>query len=106
MEIFWTIKSIPELRNAPKRERSRRWQRAYHKTFRHISTWVALLLCALCGGIGAYYGQMAGSGVLGAMLGGGLGGFIFSQVSIVVARKHYQHILLGEESDRGTSPNA
>ena len=106
MEIYWTIKSIPELRDASKLERRRRWKRAYRKSFRHLTTWMALLLCALCGGAGAYYGQMAGSGVLGAMLGGGFGGFIFSQASIAVARRHYQHILLGEESDRGGSTNA
>jgi len=106
MEIYWTLKSVPELRDTSRRERARRWQRAYHKSFRHITTWVGLLLCACSGGIGAYYGQLLGSGMLGAMLGGGIGGFIFCQVSIAVARKHYRHILLGQDAQRGVTPHA
>ena len=106
MEIYWTLKSIPELRDSSIRERSRRWQRAYHKSFRHITTWIALLLCALGGGIGAYFGQKLGSGLLGAGLGGGAGGFIFCQVSIAVARKHYRDILLGKDYDSSDNPHA
>jgi hypothetical protein len=106
MQIYWTLKSIPELREVSMRERGCRWQRAYHKSLRHFQTWAALLLCACSGGVGAYYGQMLGSGMLGAMLGGGIGGFIFCQVSIAVSRKHYRHILLGEESERDGTPHA
>lgn len=106
MEIYWTLKSVPELRNTSRRERGRRWQRAYHKSFGHLSTWAALFLCACGGGVGAYYGQMLGSGMLGAMLGGGLGGFIFWQISIIIVRKNYRHILHGQDRRRDDDPNA
>ncbi len=97
MQIYWTLKSVPELEDAPRRERGRRWQRAYHKTLRHGVTWMALLLCALLGAIGAYLGQSLGSGVAGAMIGGAAGGFVFFQITTFVARRHYRGILLGEE---------
>ena len=67
---------------------------------------MALLLCAFGGVIGAYYGQMLGSGMLGAILGGGIRGFVFCQVSIAVARKHYRNILLGQDCDRDDTPNS
>lgn len=106
MKIYWTLKSIPELRDASRSERRRRWRRVNRKAFNHITTWAALILCALCGGFGAYYGQIAGSGVLGAALGGGIGGFMFSQVSIAVVRKHYRPFLLGKESEPTDCPHA
>lgn len=106
MKIYWTLKSIPELRQLSWRERGRRWRRAYHKSLQHTPTLAALLICGLCAGLGGYIGSRMEMGMLGAMLGGGLGGFIFGQVVTIVARKHYRHILLGEEPQVRESQSA
>lgn len=104
MQIYWTLKSVPELEDAPRPERGRRWNRAYHKSLRHALTWIALLLCALLGAIGAYLGQSLGSGIAGAMIGGAAGGFVFFQITTFVARKHYRPILLGEDERGSNAP--
>ncbi|RFF31676.1 hypothetical protein [Wenzhouxiangella sediminis] len=104
MQIYWTLKSVPELEDAPRRERGRRWQRAYHKTLRHGVTWISLLLCALLGAIDAYLGQSLGSGIAGAMIGGAAGGFVFFQITTFVARKHHPAILLGEDEKGSNAP--
>lgn len=45
-------------------------------------------------------------GVIGAGIGGGVGGFIFFQAGIAVARKHYREILLGEDPESRETPHA
>jgi hypothetical protein len=106
MKMYWTLKSIPELSGASWRERGRRWRRASSKSLRHFTTQIALLLPAFGGGFGAYYSQKFDWGVWGGTLGGALGGFLFAQVSIAVARKHYRHILLGKEVEPSAEPDA
>jgi len=90
MKIYWTLRNIPELSSVTAQERKRRWKQAYRSTFHHWETWVGLILSSVFGGIGAYYHQS-----LGTLIGGFIGGFVYSQVSIWVARKYYRHFLLG-----------
>jgi len=95
MPIYWSLKSIPELATVPRAERDRAWRRAYGKTFRHWETWVALLACGACAALGGYVGGQLGSVIIGAAVGGGIGGFLFRQIAIGVARRHYVHLLAG-----------
>lgn len=104
--MYWTLKSIPELGGVSRRERGRRWRRAYSKSFRHLTTWIALALPAIGGAFGSYYGQMVGLGSWVGVLGAGIGGFLFAQVSIVLARKRYRQILLGKDTRSSASSNA
>ena len=76
MQIYWTLKSIPELSGLPSEERMRVWRAAYWKTKRHWQFWAGLVGLGLCAGISTHIG-----GVIGAGVGGFVGAFIFSQVS-------------------------
>ena len=97
MPIYWSLKSIPELSNLPSNARVRVWQRVYRKTFLHWQTWLGLIACGICAGIGSYLGGIVGSSLAGAAIGGGIGGFVFSQASIHVARRYYKDVLLQNE---------
>lgn len=99
MQIYWTLKQVPELAGASRSERVRRWRAAYRRSFRHWETWAGLVVCVVCAEVGAALGDMLGTQPLGGMvgtgIGGGVGGLIFSQVVISVARRHYKSMLLG-----------
>jgi hypothetical protein len=97
MPIYWTLKSIPELSQLSSAERSQAWRRVNHRTWRHWQTWVGLVACGALAGLGSYFGGTFGYPLIGAAIGGALGGFIFSQASIHVARLHYKDALLGNE---------
>ena len=91
MKIYWTLKSITELKDLSFRERGRRWRRAYKSAFRHWQTWCGLVLCGAFSGAGAYFG-----GVAGTVIFAGLGGFIYGQIVTHVVLKYYRHRLQGE----------
>ena len=99
MHIYWTLKQVPELADAPRGERGRRWRAAYKRSLRHWQTWAGLIVCGVCAGVGSALGGIIGAppvgSLVGAAIGGGIGGFIFSQVAISVARRHYKSELLG-----------
>ena len=85
MKIYWSLASVPELALLPKAERNHIWRLAYRQSFRNIVTWLALALCGICAGLGSLIGDRLGYGLLGSMIGGGMGGFIFGQISIYTA---------------------
>ena len=88
MKIYWTLESVPELAALPKQERMRVWRWASKQIFKHWQTWVGLIVCGLCAGMGSQVGHAVGldsSGYVGAGIGGGIGGFIYSQIAIRVA---------------------
>ena len=91
MKIYWTLKSIPELKDLSLRERGRRWRSAYKSAFRHWQTWGGLVLCGAFAGAGSHFGGMAGTVLLA-----GLGGFIYGQIVTHVVLKYYRHRLQGE----------
>ena len=88
MKIYWTYKSIPELKDLSMRERGKRWRSAYKSAFRHWQTWCGLVFCGVLAGAGAYFG-----GIVGTVILAGLGGFIYSQIVTLVVLKHYRHRL-------------
>jgi len=81
MQIYWTLRSIPELSELPLGERMPVWRAAYRKTTRHWQFWASFLVLGLCVHIGQYFYAPIG-GYIGVVV----GSFIFSQVSIHVAR--------------------
>jgi hypothetical protein len=93
MQIYWTLKSIPELAQLPRAERRRVWRHVYWKTFDHWQAWAGLFACGACAAMGTLFGGLLGSGFIGAAMGGGVGGFIFSQAAIAVARRYYADLL-------------
>ena len=94
MAIYWTLKSIPEFSQLSAKERGLAWRQAYRRTFSHWQTWVALAASGACTYWGHHLGTVFGYPLLGVAIGGGVGGAIFSQVAIYVARAHYRNILL------------
>ncbi len=91
MPIYWTIKSIPELSQLPPKERGIVWRRVYKMTFRHWQTWIALLGCGAFAFSGIYLAKFIDMhSTIGAAIGGGVGGLLFSQVAIYVARRYYK----------------
>ncbi len=88
MKIYWTLKSITELKDLSFRERGRRWRSAYKSAFRHWQTWCGLAICGAFSGAGAHFG--------GTVIFAGLGGFIYGQIVTLVVLKYYRHRLKGE----------
>ncbi|MBB3059570.1 hypothetical protein [Microbulbifer rhizosphaerae] len=99
MKIYWTLKSIPEFSALSIQERGARWRKVYTKCFRHWQTWLGLATCGFCVILGGHIGGVVGMGLLGAALGGGIGGLIFSQAFIIVARRYYRNISLCKQPD-------
>jgi len=93
MQIYWTLKSIPELSALPPGERGRVWRVAYRETKRHWQYWAGLVGVGLCVGISAHIG-----GVIGAGVGGFVGGFIFQLVLSHFARRHIRDLLSPEHA--------
>nr|WP_310616407.1 hypothetical protein [Pantoea cypripedii] len=91
MRIYWTLKSIPELAKISSQQRGKRWRNAYRSTFRHWETSAGLVLLGLLAGTGSHFFGAAGAAVIA-----GLGGFLYSQIVIYVARKYYRHRLSGD----------
>jgi hypothetical protein len=92
MQIYWSLKSIPELSGLPRAERGRRWRAAYRKTFRHWQTWVSLLALGLCSVLGEYLGSLTGSQFIGSVVGAGVGGLIYGQVATELARPYLRSL--------------
>jgi hypothetical protein len=97
MTIFWTLKGIPELVSLNARDRRVHWRRACLRTWWHWQIWAGRLACAICAGLGSLLGAVANQSVVGAMIGGGVGGFVFGQMTVHVARSHYKNVLLGRK---------
>ena len=54
MQIYWTHKSIPELRDLKPRQRRKVWRACWLRPYRHWQTWVAFVgqfLVVLVGGL-------------------------------------------------------
>jgi dolichol kinase len=81
MKIYWTLSSVPELAALPQSERKQIWRSAYLKSFRNKYTWLGLLICGVCAGLGSLIGDQFHHGIIGAGVGGGIGGFISGQIS-------------------------
>ena len=89
MKIYWTSKSIPEFKGLNKQTKAKAWNYAYKMSFKHTGTYIGLILCGLCGGIGSYIGsEIEISRWIVAGIGGCVGGFIYSQIKINICRPY------------------
>jgi hypothetical protein len=58
--------------------------------YEHWETWVGLLLCGLCAGLGRYLGgKYFGQSNISAGVGGGIGALLFRGVTKYVDRRYY-----------------
>jgi hypothetical protein len=93
MQIYWSLKSIPELARLPSEERGRVWRAAFWETTRRWQFWASLVGVVLCVEIGRHI-----CGPIGAIIAAGVGGFIFAQVATGLARPHIRAILSAEQA--------
>jgi hypothetical protein len=85
MKIYWTTPLLSELEALPEKEREKilRECRTQSFSFRDKQAWLGVLACGLCAGLGSYIGRnVFGYHMIGAAVGGGIGGFIFGQIKI------------------------
>ena len=94
MQIYWSLKSIPELAEIPERERGRLWRAAHLRIFRHWQVWVALGGCAFAAALGSSLGELTGYSIIGFAIGAGIGAFLYAQVAMHFARPHIRELLL------------
>ena len=83
MNIYWTLKSVPELSGLPSGERGRVWRAVSLKTFRHWEVWVALVVPM---GLGVFLGNIL-SQPIGGMIGAALARIIHDSTSFSSPRR-------------------
>ena len=94
MQIYWTLRSIPELSELPSEEMWRVWRAAYRKTTRHWLYWVSLVgIFAVC----IHIGDMR-IGRLGTFIGLFVGFLIHTQISLHLARPYIRDLLSSEHA--------
>ena len=90
MQIYWSIKSVPELTGLPSAERHRVWRAGFWKAHRHWQVWAVVASYGLLIPIGGSLGALAGSQGIGSLVAVGLGGFLYSQVVTEFARPYFR----------------
>ena len=93
MQIYWTLKHLPEFADLSSSERGRIWRAVHWKVFRHWQAWLALISLALLAGLGSSLGQLAGQSTIGLAIGAGIGAFLYMQVIMHFARPHIRELL-------------
>jgi hypothetical protein len=89
MSVYWTVKSIPELKNIPESERGKVW-RAFFRTL-SWKEWKYLCIFLIAG-----FGAVIGDHVLpfwGCLVGATIGGFISGQIAIEYLRPRLREYL-------------
>jgi len=94
MKVYWTLKSIPELRDLSLSDRLSRYANAVCASRQRL-TWSRRLtetfvFGGLPTGLVFLLGSLAGHPVLGVLTGGGIGGLILSQREIARVRRELQ----------------
>ncbi|NQE49325.1 hypothetical protein [Herbaspirillum rubrisubalbicans] len=100
MRIFWATKQIPELAALSPSERAASWRRVYRKTYRHWQTWLSLLSCPAFTALGSYVDNLLGTSYGAMLIGAALGGLLFGETTIYVARRYYKAELSQPHQDR------
>lgn len=65
--------------------------------------WAGLAGCGLCGALGSALGGRFGFSGLGALLGGGIGGFVFSQIATRVALSDIREAVARRNEEKADS---
>lgn len=83
MKIYWSTVIPLELAGLSESDRRRIWVDCHRGILFRGWTWLGMLICGCCGGLGSILGIISHSGLSGAMIGsgigGGLGGLILSR---------------------------
>lgn len=94
MKIYWTAPSPPELASFSVAERKRIWRECGREGFSNRRMWIGMLAFAACTGVGSLIGDFFHIGIWGTGIGGGIGGFLFSQFAtrstLDVVRERYR----------------
>jgi hypothetical protein len=95
MQIYWSLKDIPELSALPSEERRRVWWASYLKITRHWQFWASLVgIFFLC----VQIGDMLIDHRIGGLIGAVVSGFILRQVSMHLARPYIRDLLSAERA--------
>lgn len=99
MAIYWTYSAIPEFAGRSQAERDAAVKQVSGLAMKHWEWWAALVVAGGCAGLGAWFGGRGMSGVVGAGIGGAVGGAFHYLVAIYVARRYHAKILLGNPDE-------
>jgi hypothetical protein len=80
MQIYWSLKSIPELANLASAERRQAWRAACWNAYRHWQVWASVAGIGFGAVAGGYLGSLVIFEVIGSVIGAALGGLIHGQV--------------------------
>lgn len=100
MQIYWTLNRVPELAGLSRAERCRVHRVCYSQKFVASGRFfAAMVACGLCAGAGSVLGHYLPSvfgmsysiwhGAIGAGIGGGFGGWVFTEASMHYLRPFY-----------------
>ena len=100
MQIYWSLKRVPELSELSPAERKQVHRACYSQAFVGSGRFfAALVACGLCAAVGSVVGHSIHSvfgvpfsiwhAAVGAGIGGGVGGWLFSEVSMHCLRPFY-----------------
>ena len=103
MQLYWTLKSIPELALLPPAERQRLWRAAYSRASGHWLMWAGMFGTGLCAAIGLVIGQSIGWLWVGIISGAGIGGIIHGQIVVDLTRRYLPALLLTAAKGGGES---
>jgi hypothetical protein len=97
MQIYWTLKSIPELSALPSDDERRRvWWDARSKMLRSWRYWVSFVgNIVVCGEIG---GVLIGYHSLGTLIGVIVGSLIHTHISLHLVRPYIRTLLSAEQA--------
>lgn len=88
MQIYWTLKSIPELAQLPASQRRRVWCSAYWRAFRDWRMQAAMFVTGLCAGIGFVAGHALDWPIVSGLIGSAIGGFLSGQIVVDLVRSY------------------
>jgi hypothetical protein len=88
--IYWSARSIPELADLQRQAQRSLWRRVYPVASKERRVRLALLAVALFAGLGAFLGEQFGARVIGVVVAGALGGFVYGQVLVAAARPYFR----------------
>lgn len=97
MKLYWNLHSTPELAPFTKAERDEKIRDASRATVGHWAVWVGIVLMGTCAAAGSLLGDLfMPTGIWGAAIGGGVGGFLFSWIRrntiVPFIRKSLAHV--------------
>ena len=105
MKVYWTLRDVEELERLSPQERRRIWKECFWRFgYRHWQCWLALVLIAVCFGVGSpvlalwlmfLLNTPLWSVALLILIGAFFAGFVFAQVTVHQLRPHLRDYVQG-----------